>query len=111
MIKEFWRKLKKRWNNLEEFDRYFYSMLMIIIVVLIFAGVFFQEGFGNLLKWISEAFSVPFAQEKYFQLDAQGILFLFIIFIVLLVEAIYELVKFLLRKAKKGEIKLRRRDN
>lgn len=105
----FWEKLKKRLNDLDEFDKFFINTLLIAMIIVIFIGIFFPGIFEGLLEWISETFSVPLIQDKAFHIDAQGILLLFIMVIILLSCWIHDLIRSRVREAKKGKIRLKRK--
>lgn len=81
--------------RLDEFDKYFLGALFVIIIFLIFMGIFeaffrftlLTDILNNQLEWISRKFSVPLNQDKLFSfsIDAFDILSFFIIFITLFV--------------------------
>ena len=97
----FWKKLKEKWEKEDRFVKYIITAFLILLIILIFMAIFFPRGLDSPLKWISETFSVPLVQEKVFGLDAQSILLLFFVGIVLLSLAINELIRFGFKKKKK----------
>ncbi len=95
-------KLKKIWENWDEFDKYFFSTLLTLLIITIFMTIFFPRSLDGPLKWISETFSVPLIQDKSFHISAGGILFLFIIVVVLLGWGVNRLIKFVWLRLRKG---------
>lgn len=93
-----WEKLKERWKDEDRFVRYILSAFLIFLIILIFMAIFFPRGLDGPLKWISETFSVPLIKDKAFGLDAQGILLLFFMGVVLLSLGISELIRFVFKK-------------
>lgn len=92
------------WKRLDDFEKYFISILLIFIIFGIISYLlglsFLSDIINNQQERISKAFSVPITKDKTFSIDASDILFTFIIFIAVIIALILTLVKLRFKRKK-----------